>query len=204
MNSPPASSAVRPPTKRLWLRCVLAALLLLLVVIAVEVVSWFHLSFDTKALRNSLIKSSGIEWRQRITLNAGGITLSAVRAGLSFVHLDAGARAALQSVRGAEVGVYQLPSGAKPPDRAALLAAADAAMTARGWDRVVGVMDGGDLVTVYLPDKIASARRMKCCLMVFDGQEMVVVSARADLEPLLKYALAQPDIAAKVRSLARR
>jgi hypothetical protein len=33
---------------------------------------------------------------------------------------------------------------------------------------------------------------------------MVVVSARANLEPLLKYALAQPDIAAKVRSLARR
>ena len=71
-----------------------------------------------------------------------------------------------------------------------MLAASDAAMTARGWDRVVGVMDGPDLVTVYLPEKIASARRMKCCLMVFDGQEMVVVSARANLEPLLKYALA--------------
>ena len=190
MNSSPASSVVRPPAKRLWFRCILAALLLLIVVIAVEVVSCFHLSSDTKALRNSLIKSSGVEWRQRIALNAGGLTLSAVRAALSFVNLDAGARAALQSVRGAEVGVYQLPSGAKPPDRAAMLAAADAAMTARGWDRVVGVMDGPDLVTVYLPGKIASARRMKCCLMVFDGQEMVVVSARANLEPLLKYALA--------------
>jgi hypothetical protein len=165
-------------------------MLLLLVVIAVEVVSCFHLSSDTKALQNSLIKSSGVEWRQRIALNAGGLTLCAVRAGLSCVHLDAGARAALQSVRGAEVGVYQLPVGTKSPDRATLLAATDAAMTARGWDRVVGVMDGGDLVTVYVPDKTASARRMKCCLMVFDGQEMVVVSARADLEPLLKYALA--------------
>jgi hypothetical protein len=191
MNPPPASSVVRLPAKRFWLRCIPVALLLLAIVIVVEVVSWFHLSSDTKALRNSLIKSSGVEWRQRIALNAGGLTLSAVRAGLSFVHLDAGARAALQSVRGAEVGVYQLPSGAKPPDRAAMLAAADAAMTARGWDRVVGVMDGRDLVTVYLPDKTASACRMKCCLMVFDGQEMVVVSARANLEPLLKYALAR-------------
>jgi hypothetical protein len=191
MNPPPESSVVRLPAKRFWLRCIPVALLLLAIVIVVEVVSWFHLSSDTKALRNSLIKSSGVEWRQRIALNAGGLTLSAVRAGLSFVHLDAGARAALQSVRGAEVGVYQLPSGAKPPDRAAMLAAADAAMTARGWDRVVGVMDGRDLVTVYLPDKTASACRMKCCLMVFDGQEMVVVSARANLEPLLKYALAR-------------
>ena len=204
MNTTSAPPAVRPPAKRLWLWCILAALLLLPVVIAVEVVSCFHLSSDTKALRNSLIKSSGVEWRRRIALNAGGLPLSAVRAGLSFVKLDAGARAALQSVRSAEVGVYQLPSGAKPPDRAAMLAAADAAMAGRGWDRVVGVMDGQDLVAVYLPDEIASARRMKCCVMVFDGREMVVVSARANLEPLIEYALAQPDVAAKVRSLVRR
>ena len=204
MNPTPVPSVVRPPAKRIWLRCILAVLLLLSVVIAVEVVSCLHLSSDTRALRNSLIKSSGVEWRQRIALHAGGLVLSTVRAGLSFVNLDAGARAALQSVRGAEVGVYQLPVGAKPPDRAVLLAAADAAMTARGWDRVVGVMDGSDLVTVFLPGEIASARRMKCCLMVFDGQEMVVVSARADLEPLFKYALAQPAIGNKVWSLVCR
>jgi hypothetical protein len=204
MNPTPAPSVVRPPAKRLWFQGILAVLLLLPVVIAVAVVSCFHLSSDTRALRNSLIKSSGVKWRQKIALNAGGLTLSAVRAGLSFVNLDAGARAVLQAVRGAEVGIYQLPSGAKPPDGAAMLVAADAAMTARGWDRVVGVLDGGDLVTVYVPDKTASARRMKCCLMVFDGQEMVVVSARANLEPLLKYALAQPAIAARVRSLVRR
>jgi hypothetical protein len=33
-----------------------------------------------------------------------------------------------------------------------MLAAADSAMTARGWERVVGVMDGKDLVAVYLPE----------------------------------------------------
>jgi hypothetical protein len=31
-----------------------------------------------------------------------------------------------------------------------------------------------------------------------------MASARADLEPLLKYALTQPDVADKLRSLARR
>ena len=98
MNPTPVPSVVRPPAKRLWLRGILLVLLLLLpVVIALEVVSCFHLSSDNKALRNSLIKSSGVEWRQKIALNAGGLTLSAVRAGLSFVKLDAGARAALQA-----------------------------------------------------------------------------------------------------------
>ena len=176
MNPSPAPSVVRPPTKHLWLRWLLAVLLLLPVVIAVEVASCFHLSSDTRALRNSLIKSSDVEWRQRIALNVNGLMLSAVRAGLSFVHLDAGGRAVLQSVRGAEVSVYQLPSGTKSPDRATLLAAADAAMIGRGWDRIVSVMDGQDLVAMYMPGKTGSPRRMKDCLMVFDGKEMLVVS----------------------------
>lgn len=63
MNPPPASSVVRPPAKRLRLRVILVALLLLPIVIAVEVVSCFRLSSDTRALRNSLINSSGVEWR---------------------------------------------------------------------------------------------------------------------------------------------
>jgi hypothetical protein len=150
------------------------------------------------------MKSSGVEWRQQIALNAGRLTLGAVRAGLSCVKLDPVTRAALQSIRTAGVGVYQLPSGTPPPDRAAMLAAADSAMTARGWERVVGVMDGKDLVMVYVPGKNVTVHRMKCCVMVFDGEEMVLVSAQGDLEPLLKCALDQPGICAQARRLVQR
>jgi hypothetical protein len=45
---------------------------------------------------------------------------------------------------------------------------------------------------------------VKCCVMVFDGKELVLVSARGTLEPLLTYALAQPGFDAQVRELARR
>ena len=85
-----------------------------------------------------------------------------------------------------------------------MLAAADSAMTARGWERVVGVMDGKNLVTVYLPEKNVSVHRLKCCVMVFDGKEMVLVSAQGNLEPLLKYALAQPGLCAQAQRLAQR
>jgi hypothetical protein len=85
-----------------------------------------------------------------------------------------------------------------------MLAAADSAMTTRGWDRVVGVMDGQDLVTVYLPAKNVSIHRLKCCVMVFDGEKMVLVSAQGNLEPLLKYALDQPGLCAQTRRLAQR
>jgi hypothetical protein len=180
--------------------------LLLLVLLAAGVASCFRLGSDARALRNELIKSSGVEWRQQIALNAGRLTLGAVRAGLSCakLKLDPEARAALQSLRTAGVGVYQLPSGTPPPDRAAMLAAADSTMTARGWERVVGVMDGQDLVTVYLPEKNVSVHRLKCCVMVFDGEEMVLVSAQGNLEPLLKYALDQPGLCAQARRLAQR
>jgi len=71
-------------------------------------------------------------------------------------------------------------------------------------ERVVGVIDGQDLVTVYMPGKDVSSHRVKCCVTVFDGSEMVLVSAQGNLEPLLKYAFAQPDLCAQARRLAQR
>jgi hypothetical protein len=178
--------------------------LLLFIVLAALVANCFRLAPETRALRDELVKPNGVEWRQKIALNADTLTLGAVHAGLSCVRLDPGARAAVQSVRSAGVGIYQLPSGTPAPDRAAMLAAADSAMTARGWERVVGVMHGHDLVAVYVPDENISARRLKCCVLVFDRKEMVLVSAQGNLEPLLQYAFAQPGFCARIQCLARR
>jgi hypothetical protein len=192
------------PARRLWLWAILTTPLLLLVLLVAGVASFFHPGSDARALRNGLMNSSGVEWRQRIVVNAGHFTLGAVRAGLSCVKLDPGARAAIQSVRTAGVGVYQLPSGAPRPDRAAMLAAADSTMTARGWERVVGVLDGKDLVAIYLQGKKVSVHHLKCCVMVFDGKEMVLVSVQGNPEPLITYALAQPGLRARTPWLAQR
>jgi len=193
----------REPARRLWLWAFLVTPLLLLVVLAAGVASCFYLGSDARALRDGLMKSSGIEWRQKIALNANCLTLGVIRAGLSCARLDPGARAAVQSVQTAGVGVYELPAGALPPDRSAMLAAADSAMTARGWERVVGVMDGRDLVAIYLPGKNVSIHRVKCCVLVLDGKDLVLVSAQGNPEPLLKYALAQPGLGAQASWLAR-
>lgn len=173
-------------------------------ILVAGVASCFRLSSDTRALRRELTQASGAEWRQQIGLNIGSVTLGLVRAGLSFVELDAEARAAVHAVRGAEVGVYELATESKRPDGAAMLAAADGVMNARGWTRVVGVLDGRQLVGVYMPAELKSARRVKACVVVLDGRQMVVVSARADLEPLLECLRRQTDWRAEVRSLARR
>ena len=204
MNPSSLPPVTHRPARRLWLWAILITPLLLLVLLVAGVASFFYLGSDARALRNGLMKSSGVEWRQRIALNAGHFTLGAVRAGLSCVKLDPGARAALQSVRTAGVGVYQLSGGTKGPDRAAMLATADSTMTARGWERVVGVLDGKDLVAIYLPGKNVSVHRLKCCVLVFDGKEMVLVSVQGNPEPLLTYALAQPAFRVQTKWLAQR
>ena len=204
MNPSALPPVTHRPTRRLWLWALLLTPLLLLVALGAGVASCFHLGSDARALRNGLMKSSSAEWRHKITLNANYFTLGAVRAGLSCVKLDPGARAALQSVQSAGVGTYQLASGTAQPDRAAMLAAADSAMTARGWERVVGVMNGKDLVAIYVPGKNVSMHSLKCCVMVFNGKEMVLVSARGNPEPLVTCALKQPGFRDQARWLAQR
>jgi hypothetical protein len=204
MNPTSSLPETRRSARQLWLWGLLATPLLLLLLVGAGVASFFFLGSDTRALRNGLMKSSGVEWRQQIALNAGCLTLDAVRAGLSHARLDPGARAALQSVRSAEVGVYQLAAGTPTPDHAAMLAAADSAMTGRGWERVVGVMDGHNLVAVYLPEKNISTDNLKCCVLAFDGKEMVLVSVQGNPEPLLRYAFDQAGLDAQARSLAQR
>ena len=207
MNLPPALPLIRPPARRQWFWVGLAVLLFPLVALGVlvaGVASYLHLSSDTRALRNELMKASGVAWRQHIGLNIGSVTLGVVRAGLCFAPLDAKARAAVQAVRGVEVGIYELPPGTKPPDHTAMLAVADTVLNARGWERVVGVLEGEELLSVYVPGEAISARQMKCCVLVFDGRQMVVACATANVESLLECLRNQTDLRAKVRSLAAR
>ena len=206
MNSSSDPSPDRPLAWRalFWIGLSLLAPFVAVGGMILGVASYFHLSSDTRALRNGLMEASGVEWRQQIGLNIGRFTFGAVRAGLSFVTLDPEARAAVQAVRGAEVGIYELVSERSHPDGAAMLAVADKVLNDRGWERVVGVLDGEELVSVYLPAKTISARRVKCCVVVFDGQRMVMVRATANLEPLLECLRNQTDIRANLRSLASR
>jgi hypothetical protein len=210
MNPPAIPPLIHPPARHGWLWFVLAVILIPLIPIgglALGVASYFRLSSDTRALRNELTKASGAEWRKQIGLNVGSLTLGAVRGGLSFAKLDPKAQEVLRVVRGVEgveVGVYELNSESKPTDSAAMLTVADTVMSARGWERVVGVLDGETMVSVFLPARMPSVSRMKCCVVVLDGRQLVLVSARADLKPLLEWLQTQPDWRDGMRSLADR
>ena len=208
MNPTPPPPVIRQATRRRWLWIGLIVVLLIPLVtagtIALGVASYFRLSSDTRAMRDGVMKASGVEWRKNIGLNIGGGTLGAVRTGLAFIPIEPEAQAALKAVRGVEVGIYEPTSATKSPDGAAMLAVADKVLSARGWERVVGVLEGEDLVSVFVPAEDFSTGKVKCCVLVFDGRQMVMVSARIDAEALLECVRNQSVLRAKLQSLADR
>lgn len=172
---------------------VVIILLCLPLVAAYQITGLFRLSSPAAALRGSVMRTVPGSWKTRFTLNLGWVTTTLARLGLQLAPLPPEARTALRSLHGAEVGVYELQGGDTPKNLAALFPAADKAMKARGWERLVGVVDGREVVAVYIPQKGISPKRMKCCLAVLDDRQLVVVGARGNVDPLLELAAARSD-----------
>jgi hypothetical protein len=179
-----------PPTSLRWLwislGVVLACGVLLVAITVYGVVSCFRLGSEARSLRQAVVESSGQPWRQKLALNAGGITTSLLRQGLSFARLDPKAQAALQTVRAAQVGIYELPPGAKAPPARAILEAADTRMRRDGWERLLCAADGQTLVAVYVPSATTSLKRVKCSVLVLSREQMVLASVQINLHPLLQ------------------
>ncbi len=178
---PPANAALRFRAGHV----VLLACFILLGLSVVGVTGYFRLSSETAALRSSLMSAIPGTWNKKITIHVGGITMALLRNGLRFVHLQPEPRAAIEALRGAEVGISELREERVFVERAKVLSAADKAMAVRGWDRVVGVAEKDDLVAVYMPRKGLAVGRMKCCVMVLHGATLVIASARGNIVPLL-------------------
>jgi hypothetical protein len=148
----------------------------------------FKVSTDVGALRDSVMKAAHVEREERFEIGVGALTLNLARAGLAFVDLEPEARTALHAVRSAEVGLYKLRTEGQRLNYGAMLSAADKTMAERGWDRVVGVMNGHELVAIYVPGKTRSTRNVKVCLVTVNGRELIVASARSNLEPVMELA----------------
>jgi len=142
---------------------------------------------DFSAVQASLVESSGCDWARQIRIGVPSFLFTVARAGLGFVDMDPEARAAIQTMRGLRLAIYERAAGT--PDRAQMLQAADRAMSSRGWDRVVGVLDGRQLVAVFAPTGMKAGGNLELCVIVFDGDQLVFVSGRADPEPLVQVAL---------------
>jgi hypothetical protein len=127
------------------------------------------------------------QWHRRFVLNVGGPTFGLARFGSSFFHLPPEPKAALRALHGGEVGVYRLEESMSLPDYAAILKTADKSMRRRGWERIVGVSQGGQFVAVYAPGNLR-LKDVSCCVAVLNDRNLIVVSARGNITPLLELA----------------
>lgn len=183
--APPALTPLPRSARWPWVLLVLTVLCGLLVY---GLTGYFRLSRDAAILRDTLRQGAGAAYAKKIELNVGRLTCLVARGVVGCFPMPPEARQALRVVRGAEVGVYELSRHESPRPNGNVLATADAAMKRRGWERVVGVVDRHDLVAVYVPTDLTSPQQARACVMVWSGRQMVVVSARGDLQPLLDLA----------------
>lgn len=157
--------------------------------LAVGVSGFFRVGRDAGALRDSLLQSATTPWTKTIEVSVGSFTCSLARLVTAFFDMPPEARAAIRAARGAEVAVYEQPAREVCSNQADMLLEADRVMENRGWDRMAGVISHNEMVVIYLPKKLRSPRDLRLCLAVLERGQLVVVSARSNLEPLLDFAL---------------
>ncbi len=172
----------------------IGAILLLSFLAVVGVTGFFRLSPTTATLRSSVMSAVPGPWDKTVALRVGWFTTGLIRMGSRFFEMPPEPRAALDALHGAEVGVYKLQHDPATSDFQKLFATADRAMQRRGWERIVGVAEGREFVAVYFPREKVSLRGIKCCVVVFQGRDLVVASASGNLEPLLKIAEQHLDL----------
>lgn len=183
---------VQPVSRRSWAWIWVAlgfmgVLMLVPLTLAVVVWSALHTGRDATALRLAAARASDVRWERTVEFSAGSWLCSFARFGLGFAPIDREARLALRSVERAEVAVFEPRSGSSTPiNRAAILTEADAVMSRRGWDRLVGVVDSDQTVAVYVPSRTGRELQLDACILVVNRENLIVVSGRTDLEPLLE------------------
>ncbi len=183
---------------------ILCGLLALVAMVPLGIASFFMLSSDAAALRESAMAGTGGHWKKTIALNIGWATTGLARAGSQFFKLAPEPRAALDSIRAGEVGIYKLQGAAGRVDHGAVLARADKAMSARRWDRIVGVSQDGQLVAVYVPKSGLSTEKVRCCVLVLNDRDLVIAGGRANIEPLLSLAREHVDFREATKHFALR
>jgi hypothetical protein len=167
----------------------MGTLLVALVLGAFVVWRFFHLGSETEALRAGLMQATHGGCEKKIALHVGMFSTALVRAGSRFFTMPPEPRAALEAVHSVEFGVYEVQEDSAHIDAGAILASTDKAMGARGWERCVGVVHEHQVVAVYVPRQGIRLRNLKCCLLVLESRNLVVLSATGNIEPLI--ALAQ-------------
>jgi len=181
--SSPVSPSPRRRRRWPWVVGLCLAPFVLLGVVALNMLS---LDRDAASLRAHVMKATDSNWKTKVQISVGGLTLGAVRTGLAVVKSAnvEKARLGLRAVRRASVGVYQRDSSAGRVAPEQLMVDTDRSMRQRGWTRVIGVFGKDETVLAYVPAGLAAEDEVDVSLAVMKDRELVIVSARLEADAL--------------------
>jgi hypothetical protein len=165
-----------------WILAILVAICMLPVFL---IATHIGLNREAKMLRDELKTATGSTWSTRVQLSSGPFLIPVARAVVSFCNVDEEARHALAAVRSASVGVYEIDEAGEGEGLVPALASLDKRMQRKGWERLVTVIDGGENVVIYAQAGDSWNGRMKICVGVVTGKELVAVSASLRPEELM-------------------
>lgn len=174
-----------------WLVGILGLVLVtaaLPVLVALGVWSCIRVGGDARALRSAALRASGQRWDRQVEVSAGPVLLGLARLGIGFAPVERDARLALDAIRRAEVAVFKSRHRGATDSGMPVLQAADTTMTRRGWERLVGVVNHDATVAVYVPRDNRSDEWLEACVLVLNDENLVIVSGRTELMPLLELA----------------
>ncbi|MGN6385145.1 MAG: hypothetical protein ACTHMT_02790 [Verrucomicrobiota bacterium] len=174
--------------------------MLLMLCTALLIGSFFWVSPEVRALRNTVIENSSGRVEKQLELSVGRGTFVVARCVSPFIReLPEPARIALESARGVQVSIMKT----KGPVRSAkILASAKKLMESKGWEQMAGVMQSDCTVAVFVPHNLKSGDLAEACVLVVNEGQVVTVYGKSDLRPLVNFAMDQamrkwPEIAMK-------
>lgn len=170
---------------------VLGAIVILPLLVPAAVYLAFRPSGVLDSIRQEVARSTGNALDREIELALRPAAVALLRAGLACADLPAEARSALGAVHSAEVGLYQTSSIERSEAPGRLLSRVDTVMAKRGWERIVGVVDGQDVVAVFVPQTIPSHRDVSLAVLVHSGSQLVIASVRSNPEAIVDLVLKQ-------------
>ena len=95
---------------------------------------------------------------------------------------------AMDAVDSASVGVYRLHENPSSSERITIMNQTAESMMADGWYRVVAVQDDDEMVMIFAPESGTDPDKLRFCVVVCDGNDLVVVSAHGSAGPLREIA----------------